>query len=337
MATTLKDNYLVKKRNVLNEIRANSMTLQELRFFSIYLSKINSSDTNTRVVRFSVADFQRIMELGRINIDYLKQVTNSLLCKVVNMPNERGGYTGFQLFKECVVDIDGNGEWYIEIDAHDKSLPLLFEFKEKYFSYHLWNALRLRSSNQLRIYEILKQYEKVGTRVLSVEELRNLIGIEKNEYKAFKDFRVRVLDACQQALMENTDIQFTYEPCGKRGQGGKILFLKFTIIKNGGYIDQLTLDKFIEELNPPDEDDRGKILYDSKMALLAGACSNEFTIKQIILLHDIMVDALPHATIRDEIACYNHLLRKYRIMDAMNEQKKIVHRFSYMQSIVGTA
>ena len=61
----IKENYLIKKRNVLNEIRSNSMTLQELRFFSIYLSKINPADTSTRTVRFPIDDFKAIMELGR--------------------------------------------------------------------------------------------------------------------------------------------------------------------------------------------------------------------------------------------------------------------------------
>ena len=83
-----------------------------------------------------------------------------------------GGYNGFQLFKDCTVDIDDKAEWYIEIDAHDKALPLMFEFKDKYFSYQLWNALRLKSPNQLRMYEILKQYEKIGIRILSIDELK---------------------------------------------------------------------------------------------------------------------------------------------------------------------
>ena len=59
---TIKENYLVKKRNVLNEIRSNSMTLQELRFFSIYLSKINPLDISTRIVRFPIDDFNGIRQ-----------------------------------------------------------------------------------------------------------------------------------------------------------------------------------------------------------------------------------------------------------------------------------
>ena len=55
------DTAIVQKRNVLNELRANNLTLQELRFFSIYLSKINPRDTSTRIVRFKLSEFQKIM------------------------------------------------------------------------------------------------------------------------------------------------------------------------------------------------------------------------------------------------------------------------------------
>ena len=125
----LKGTELIEKKNVLNELRSNNMTLQELRFFSIYLSKINARDKSTRVVRFPLSDFQRIMELGRMNIKHIKQTTDSLLMNVVHLPDERGGYTSFQLFKECAVSQDDYGEWYVEIDSHDKALPLMFDFK----------------------------------------------------------------------------------------------------------------------------------------------------------------------------------------------------------------
>ena len=123
----IKGTELIEKQNVLNEIRNNNMTLQEMRFFSIYLSKINARDISTRVVRFPLQDFQKIMDYGRMNIEQLKATTDRLLSKVVSIPNERGGYTSFQLFKECTVDRDKNnyGEWYVEIDAHDKALPLM--------------------------------------------------------------------------------------------------------------------------------------------------------------------------------------------------------------------
>ena len=222
---------IIEKRNVLNELRANNLTLQELRFFSIYLSKINPRDKNTRTVRFLLSDFQKIMNFKELKISQLKASTNSLLCKVVNIPLESGGYRGISLFDQCEVNKDSSGEWYVEISASSPALPLMFDFKEKYFKYELWNALRLKSTNQVRMYEILKQYEKVGKRELSVTELRELLGISEKEYNTWYNFKVRVLDSCQVALKEITDISYTYRR-GKTGKGGKWLTIVFDIRKN---------------------------------------------------------------------------------------------------------
>lgn len=101
------------------------------------------------------------------------------------------------------------------------------------------------------MYEILKQYETIGKRELPVQELRELLGIAKDEYTYWQNFKVRVLDSCQQALKETTDICFTYER-GKAGQGGKWLSVIFYIKKNEDYIDQLTLDEFINMQPQPE-------------------------------------------------------------------------------------
>jgi len=97
------------------------------------------------------------------------------------------------------------------------------------------------------MYEILKQYERIGERVIPVVELKNLLGIEPSEYPRYGDFRRWVLDSCQAALSENTDIAFTYEPFGRKGRGGKIMQLRFIIQKNEGFIDPVSLVEFIRD------------------------------------------------------------------------------------------
>ena len=245
---------IVEKRNVLNELRSNNMTLQELRFFSIYLSKINPYDVSTRNVRFPIEEFQRIMGFGKLNLGQIRASTDSLLCKIVHVPDENGrGMRAFQLFKECHIFQDEDGRWYMEIDAHDRALSLMFDFKNRYFKYELWNALRLKSPNQLRMYEILKQYEGLGKRELTITELRELLGIGVNEYSdrtGWSNFKKYVLDSCQQALKESTDICYTYER-GRTGKGGKWLTIVFHIFKNEDYKDPLSLKEFIARQPEP--------------------------------------------------------------------------------------
>ena len=354
---------IVEKRNVLNDLRCNNMTLQELRFFSIYLSKINPWDKSTRVVRFQLEDFQRIMGFGKLNIGQLRASTDNLLCKVVHIPDENGrGMRSFQLFKECHLFQGDDDKWYMEIDAHDKALPLMFDFKNRYFKYELWNALRLKSPNQVRMYEILKQYETIGRRELPISELRELLGIAPNEYERWERFRVRVLDSCQQALKDTTDICYTYER-GRAGKGGKWLTIIFTIFKNENYIDQLTLEEFIE-MQPSDPlpiqidvddvqlsfDDQTesqvvtdepdwKAVYGSeKLANLAEACKYEFDTEEMELIQRVLVRIdIPKDRNTDSLEWGRvfYLQEKYTAMNAENSKKKkngeppIQNRFKY--------
>ena len=248
----IKENYIIEKSNFLAEIKSNNMTLQELRFLCIYLSKINSRNISTRCVRFPLSDFQKIMNIGRMNIKHFKKAVDGLLCKIVHMPTEDGGLSSFQLFKEVRLFKDDFEKWQVEIDAHDNALPLFFNLKGNYLKYELWNALNLNSVNQLRMYELLKRYEKLGTYEIKVSELREYLCIESNQYSRMQHFKARILDDCQQALKDNTDICYTYE-CGKRGSHGKWLTIIFNISKNTNHKDTLALHEFIDIQPKPSE------------------------------------------------------------------------------------
>ena len=238
--------FLVEKRNVLNDIIAREFTLQELRLFSIYLSRINARDTSTRIVKLSLARFYKVMGLEPIRIEYLENVTRNLLTKVVKLPTATGGYSQFQLFKKCRVEKDDNGKWFFEINAHDDALELMFDYQRDYFTYDLWNVLNLESCNQVRMYELLKAYEKRGgERVLSVDELKSFLGIEEKEYRKFNDFKRFVLDTCKKALGEKTDITYSYHPYERSGRGGKIQSIRFEIKANENYINQLNLEELL--------------------------------------------------------------------------------------------
>ncbi|MDE5558345.1 MAG: replication initiation protein [Ruminococcus sp.] len=284
----LKNTYIIEKSNTLNEIRSTKMSLQELRFFSIYLAKINARDVSTRRVHFPLSDFQKIMEIGRMNINHFKTTVNGLLCKVVHMPNDKGGLSSFQIFKEVELFKDGSDSWVVEIDAHDKALPLLFNLKKNYFTYELWNALRLKSVNQLRMYELLKQHERLGKFEIKVSELREYLFISPNQYPQMERFKTRILNSCQQALSENTDISFTYEK-GKIGNRGKWLTIVFHIAKNEKYADPLELRDFIDKQPQPQEymPERSVSALE-RQPYLSGEFEKDLTPDEINILCDVL-------------------------------------------------
>ena len=329
---------IVQKRNMLNELRTTLHSTQELRLFSIYLSKINPYDTNTRVVRFPLTDFQRIMNFGKLNIAQLKASANSVLKSQVFLPKDNGGFKGVNLFETFEVDQDSAGNWYVEINATNAALPLMFDFKDRYFKYELWNALRLKAPSQIRMDEILKQYEYIGKREIEVKELQELLGVN---YTRWDRFKAKVLDSCQQALKDTTDICFTYER-GKTGTGGKWLTIIFHISKNTDYVDQLTLFEFIGEgggaTAEPPEDQQLELCNteaDDNITFYSGACNDEFTATEIeSLLAVINTMELPQHEMGVAFARYHYLLEQYTRFKAIAERTAIKNRYSYFYTML---
>lgn len=371
----LENRYLVTKRNSLNEFRPNGMSLQELRFFTIYLSKINPLDESTRKVRFSLNDFQSIMEFtSRPHVSYFKNVVDGLLSKIIGIPDEKGtGMIRFPFFKECRISEDEEEGWYVEIDAHDRALPWIFNFKSHYMKYELWNALRLKSKNQLRMYEILKQHEAVGYRVIEISELKNLLGIEESEYSNYKDFRRDVLEVCRKALMESTDICFSYEVNSRQGRGGKIHKLKFFINKNKNHQDPLHLERFLNigssktyKNNEVDSQRTSESIhltpqfvlhdnknhvddefilptinhpkYEERIRFLMTACDDAFTREEMIVLYSLMAQKVPHIHF-DEMDSFDYLQHKYRELEVKDSHlrrkgEKIGNRYAYFKKML---
>jgi plasmid replication initiation protein len=296
----LSGRHWVYKHNALNEIRNNQMTLSQIRLFSIYLSKINPKDINSREVTFKLEEYAKIMDLKRFNITKLRASASELLdLTVKHCKNyEDGGFemTSSVLFRRFKFHKSNSEEWLVTIECHNDVVELMFDLQKYYFRYKLWNALQLTSTNQQRMYEILKQYEKAGAREVTVKDLREFLGIDENEYPRWERFRTRVLEPCQKALANFTDIKFTWEEI-KRGQGGKITALKFDIKKNNDYVEQLSFHDFLEEQQAVIEGETQEFEENNYQTeykpsdtttFLCEACNNEFASAEIqILLHYI--------------------------------------------------
>jgi len=349
------DNW-VSKSNALNEVRNNRMTISQIRLFTIYLSKINPKDIESREVTFKLDDYTKIMQFKQTNTTRLIKTAEDLLGLTVKFWDKTGqysvdGFKGFvmcQLFKRFRLSKnDDDGEWYVTIDCHDDVVKLMFELQKYYFKYQLWNALQLTSTNQQRMYEVLKQYEYVGEAVISIKDLREFLGLNPDEYSRWQNFKIRVLDTSQEALAQYTDIKFTWEVAARKGKGGKITAIRFKVEKNNDYVRQLTLDEYLteqktptykgdpEEFERPDEPQKERSPYDEKMDLLSDACGNEFSIAEIAVLHDAMLETMPYEIVRDNMRCYEYLNQTYRYMNMRAEKNPIQHRFSYMKSIIG--
>jgi plasmid replication initiation protein len=91
--------------------------------------------------------------------------------------------------------------------------------------------MQFKSIHAIRIYELLKQYQDIGERTLSLEELRDYCGV-KNKFKNYPDLERYVLLIAQREINEKSDIHFEFE---RIKPSRKIEGIKFIISKNKAY------------------------------------------------------------------------------------------------------
>lgn len=94
-----------------------------------------------------------------------------------------------------------------------------------YTKYALNNILRLRSVYSIRLFELLKQYQAIGHRLIEIDKLREIFQIT-TEYKKYNDFKRFVLEHAKEELEEKTDISFDFEEIKT---GRKVTSIRFYI------------------------------------------------------------------------------------------------------------
>ena len=104
-------------------------------------------------------------------------------------------------------------------------LPLITQLEKHLTSYELQQVASLNSSYSVRLYEVLIAWRTTGkTPQITVEDLRNRLGVVKGEYERMSNFKSRVLDYSIEQINEHTDIKASYE---QYKQGRKVIGFAF--------------------------------------------------------------------------------------------------------------
>ncbi len=206
---------LIKKSNDLVEARYK-FDIWEMRVFSKMITMIEIDDGDFKDYKIYLKEFIKdySLENDKNSYRFLREGAEKLLRKIVTIINKTEVKSA-QKFQTPVVaglrtslyDDDGK---FIQVSFHPEMKPYLLELKERFLVYDVRNILKLPSTYSIRIYELLKQYEKLRTRTFDVSELKEILGINK-EYKLYANFKQRVVDKAQRDLEEFTDIRFVYE------------------------------------------------------------------------------------------------------------------------------
>lgn len=357
----------VRKSNVLNEVRNSDITTAEYRLFCIYLAHFKMKEPDNNTVTFNLSDYARIVGLDRPRKPDIEKQAQNILSRSVQVDNADGGFTRYALFDTFKLHKEDDA-WLVTLECGHKIAPLIREERGRFIRYKLYNTIFLKSYNQQRIYELLKQYEKIGERTITLEDLREYLSIGKNEYPVWYTFSRDVLKVAQNALEENTDIAFDYIPIKK---GKPVVAVKFVIRKNENYKDKLQLEGFLPTQQNGIEYEDGEItIYADEQAaagdmeqtdmfesgipdilphkyanshfeFLAAACNYEFDQKQMEVLLTLeavqsLIDIGLSIDTNQQIK-HDYLYHKYKELNyrcARTDLDPVENRFAYIKSLI---
>jgi plasmid replication initiation protein len=223
---------LIRKANDLVEARYK-FDIWETRLFIKMLTMIRADDRDFFEYKIYINDLVKDfgMESSKDTYRRIKDGARKLLTKIIKVVVKDDGRL-VELETPIVGAVkktleEGDGS-YIKLGFYPDMKPFLLELKERYLVYDFRNVRNLPSPYYVRLYELLKQYERVGERRFEVDDLKEILGLTQ-EYKLYGHFKSKILDKAQAKLAEHTDISFTYQEIKK---GRAVWALVFKIHKN---------------------------------------------------------------------------------------------------------
>jgi plasmid replication initiation protein len=219
----------VKKSEAIVKARYKLSPLA-IKFISVIISNLKRSDDVNEEYVLKVKDFQELTGQKTKRIyELIDEALNDLLKNPLTIPlgDEKNSVLKANWVSGAVYN-----EGEVRFMIYPKLRPFLLEVKEKFLKYKLENILSLRSSYVIRLYEILKDWLELNKRygnksekIISVDELREILEIPKS-YQYSSHIKKLILEKAKSEFSEHTDIIFDYEEIKT---GRKVTHLKFII------------------------------------------------------------------------------------------------------------
>lgn len=295
-------NWVTKSNNLIEA--TYKLSLQEQRILLVLASKVQPSDEFMKQYHFRAKDFIEIIgnKKGTGFYTYLKEVVDGLQSKTLSVIID-GKLRNYNWVITSIYDSDNS---YITLELHPKLKDFFLKLKEKFTSYQLENVVKLNSVYAIRIYELLKQYEKLKKRELSLQDLRNLLAIKPDTYKQYGHFKNKVLLVAQKEINQKTDIEFEFEEVKTKR---KVTGIAFIINSKHRILN-------IEEATVIEEDSEERLLMKELLSLKVSKAKidwvlNEFPIEQI-------QRNISYVKSRNEVSTIKHL-GSYTIKSIQND------------------
>lgn len=203
--------------------------LRELKLFLFLISKVNPQKPNDMRFRVTIKELAKAIGVESPDSVYkdIRSIIQNLMEKIITIHKQENGkrtVTDIPLLSYAKYWID---EGYADVEISAYLAPYIIDLHRDFTQYKLSNVMFLSSHYAIRIYEMLKKQEYLGTRIFYIDDLRKMLNIE-TKLEKFKDFRVKVLDIAQREINNKTDLQVSY---AQKKAGRKVVAVEFNIQK----------------------------------------------------------------------------------------------------------
>ena len=229
LQSPLSSNPLIVKANSLIET-PNTLTTFEQRLVLYTTSLIQRNDEQFKEYCIDIPTFRRLIGISQsYNNKIIKTKLKHLLEKVVEIRCQDGDtekkYILTHWLSSAEVDL-GNSIIKVKIDP--VLTPYLLQLKQSFTSYHLHHVIRFKNKHSFKVYELLKQYEKISKRSVCLSELKYFLGIGPSQYASYKNLKSKVLRPVQQEIARKSDITFHFKHITRQR---KVVGIVFSIKK----------------------------------------------------------------------------------------------------------
>ena len=227
----IESNHVVKSNAMIESIYKLSAVEQKL-ILSL-CSKISSSDNVFNNFEMSVSEFARFMGYDnkecKVNAR-LKKKCEELAGRTIEINKGSAKKPIWYIFNWFHHIQYETGKGIISIQFHDDLAPYLLNLQSQYTKYRLGYVMNFKSEYSFRIYELMKEYEKIGERTIPLDDLRHLLYIDKDKYTKYSHLKDRVIKPAMYEINKYSDIDINL--IAEEKQGKKIVGLVFEIRQN---------------------------------------------------------------------------------------------------------
>ena len=202
-----------------------TLPLAEQRLILTMIARIQPDDEDFKPYRISVGELAEFIGVAKGSA-YLecKKTTENLLKRVLKI-DEPDGLLQINWVSSAKY-IDGTGMVNLSFDPLLK--PYLLKLKGNFTSCKLEMLLSFKSQYTMRMYNLLKQYEWRKEREIELELLREMLGLNKEQYKLYADFKKTILESTKKELAEKADLTFEFNEIKYGRRVGAINFRIFS-------------------------------------------------------------------------------------------------------------